>query len=90
MVEYIDNEEKELIESLHSEQWTPKPDENLNKEYENYALNSLEFNSKIEVRISQRDIEKIKAKAIQEGIPYQALISMLIHKYNEGKVAIRV
>lgn len=90
MAEYIDNEEKEVIESLHSKQWIPKPDENLNKEYENYALKSLEFNSKIEISVSQRDIQKIKAKAIQEGIPYQALISMLIHKYNEGKIAIRV
>ncbi len=79
MVDYIDNEEKELIESLHSMQLEPKPDANLNKLYEEYALKSLEFNSKIEVSISQRDIQKIKAKAIQEGIPYQALISMLIH-----------
>ena len=31
---------------------------------------------------------KIRAKAIEEGIPYQSLISMLIHKYNEGKLSI--
>ncbi|MGE0086364.1 MAG: hypothetical protein AB7S75_18300 [Desulfococcaceae bacterium] len=36
----------------------------------------------------ERDLQKIKAKAIEEGIPYQLLISMLIHKYNEGKVSI--
>lgn len=88
MNKYLDKEEKEIIESLHSEQWKPNPDMDLNKQYENYAKKSIEFNHKIEVSISERDIQKIKAKAIQEGISYQALISMLIHKYNEGKVAI--
>jgi predicted DNA binding CopG/RHH family protein len=38
--------------------------------------------------MSERDLMKIRAKAIEEGIPYQSLISMLIHKYNEGKVTI--
>lgn len=36
--------------------------------------------------MSERDLKKIQAKAIEEGVPYQSLISMLIHKYNEGKV----
>ncbi len=30
-----------------------------------------------------------KAKAIEEGLPYQSLISMLIHKYNEGKISVQ-
>lgn len=38
--------------------------------------------------MSERDLKKIRAKAIEEGIPYQSLISMLIHKYNEGKLSI--
>lgn len=38
--------------------------------------------------MSERDLKKIQAKAIEEGLPYQSLISMLIHKYNEGKVSI--
>ena len=27
------------------------------------------------------------AKSFEEGIPYQSLVSMLIHKYNEGKLS---
>jgi hypothetical protein len=38
--------------------------------------------------MTERDLKKIQAKAIEEGLPYQSLISMLIHKYNEGKVSI--
>ena len=39
--------------------------------------------------MTERDLKKIQAKAIEEGLPYQSLISMLIHKYNEGKVSIQ-
>jgi predicted DNA binding CopG/RHH family protein len=38
--------------------------------------------------MSERDLMKIRAKAVEEGIPHQSLISMLIHKYNEGKVKV--
>ena len=38
--------------------------------------------------MTERDLKKIQAKAIEEGLPYQSLISMLIHKYNEGKVSV--
>ncbi len=42
----------------------------------------------INIRMTERDLKKIQAKAIEEGVPYQSLISMLIHKYNEGKISI--
>jgi len=31
--------------------------------------------------------ERELAKSLEEGIPYQSLVSMLIHKYNEGKLS---
>ena len=40
--------------------------------------------------MSERDLMKIRAKAIEEETPYQPLISMLIHKYNEGKLTIKL
>jgi predicted DNA binding CopG/RHH family protein len=52
------------------------------------ARYSLNKQKRINIRMSERDLKKIRAKAIEEGIPYQSLISMLIHKYNEGKVSI--
>lgn len=39
--------------------------------------------------MTERDLKKIQAKAVEEGVPYQSLISMLIHKYNEGRVFIQ-
>jgi hypothetical protein len=43
MIKYIDQEEKELIESLYSEEWEPNPDKTVNKVYKDYACNSIEL-----------------------------------------------
>jgi len=40
----------------------------------------------INIRISAYDIEKVKQRSAEEGIPYQTLISSIIHKYITGKL----
>ena len=40
----------------------------------------------INIRISAYDIEKVKQLSTEEGIPYQTLISSVIHKYITGKL----
>ena len=85
---YLDKDEKELARSLENEEWVSDLTRKEKKQYEEYARYSLNKQKRINIRISERDLNKIRAKAIEEGIPYQSLISMLIHKYNEGKVSI--
>jgi predicted DNA binding CopG/RHH family protein len=38
-------------------------------------------NQAISLRLSEFDLEMLKKRAEQEGIPYQTLINMIIHKY---------
>ncbi|WP_319478437.1 CopG family antitoxin [Marispirochaeta aestuarii] len=38
-------------------------------------------NKAISLRISNYDLEKLKEKAEQEGLPYQTLITTVLHKY---------
>ena len=35
----------------------------------------------INIRISEYDLETVKRKAEREGLPYQTLISSILHKY---------
>ncbi len=81
-----DKEEAELAKSLETEEWISDLTKKEKKQYEEYARNSLLKQKRINIRMSERDLKRIQAKAIEEGVPYQSLISMLIHKYNEGKV----
>ena len=90
MEKYIDHEEMEIIESLHLADWDAKLNNEINNNYKNYAINSIEISNKIEINLTEKDIQKIKIKAIQQGTTYQALISMLVHNYNEGKIALNI
>ncbi len=88
--EPIDNEEKELFESLESGDW--KPVKNLEKEKEKAAKaarNTLKKDKRINLRLSQKDYHQIQVKAIEEGIPYQTLISSLVHKYLNGSLTVK-
>ena len=85
---FLDNEEGKLAKSLENEEWVSDLTKKEKKQYEEYARYSLNKQKRINIRMSERDFKKIRAKAVEEGIPYQTLISMLIHKYNEGKVSI--
>ena len=86
--EYVDKDEMKLAKSLETEEWVSDLTKKEKKQYEEYARNSLTKQKRINIRMTERDLKKIQAKAIEEGLPYQSLISMLIHKYNEGKVSI--
>ena len=87
-VKYIDKDEMELAKSLETEEWVSDLSKKDKKRYEEYARASLTKQRRINIRMTERDLKKIQAKAIEEGLPYQSLISMLIHKYNEGKLSI--
>jgi predicted DNA binding CopG/RHH family protein len=85
---HLDKYEQDLASSLEKGEWISDLTKKEKKLYEEYARYSLNKQKRINIRMSERDLKKIRAKAIEEGIPYQSLISMLIHKYNEGKVSI--
>ena len=70
MIDFIDEEEKELIESLHSEKWVSDFDDEIKKMYEDYAKNSFQFDNSVEIKLTGRDIQKIQVIAIQEVVPY--------------------
>lgn len=86
---FIDKDELELAKSLETEEWASDLPQKDRKRYEEYARTGLTKQRRINIRMTERDLKRIQAKAIEEGVPYQTLISMLIHKYNEGKVSIQ-
>jgi predicted DNA binding CopG/RHH family protein len=81
---------KKLFESLENGDW--KPVKNLEKEKEKAvkaARNTLKKDKRINLRLSQKDYHQIQVKAIEEGIPYQTLISSLVHKYLNGSLTVK-
>lgn len=82
-----DKEEQELLSSIENGEW--KPVKNMKAEiekYAQYAKNTLKKDQRISIRMSKQDLSGIQGKSIEEGIPYQTLITSLIHKYIRGKL----
>jgi predicted DNA binding CopG/RHH family protein len=83
----IDHEEKDLMESIERDEWQSV--ENFDQEREKAieaARNTLKKDKRINLRLSQKDYHQIQIKALEEGIPYQTLISSLVHKYLNGSL----
>lgn len=86
----IDKEEKDLMESIERDEWQPvKNFDQETKKAMEAARNTLKKDKRINLRLSQKDYHQIQIKAIEEGIPYQTLISSIVHKYLNGTLAPR-
>jgi len=83
----FDKDEKELIESLETEDWVSI--DNLAEEIakaRQAAEATLTKSERMNIRISPRDLKRLKIRAIEEGIPYQTLVSSILHKYLTGRL----
>jgi len=72
----LENEEKELLGDYGKDEFVEIPDmETEMKKHVDYAKATFIKNKRINIRISQKDLESIQRKVLEEGIPYQTLIS---------------
>ena len=54
--------------------------EQIKEEAVRAAKSSLNKTLNINIRLSERDVYKLKAKAAKEGLPYQTLVASILHK----------
>ena len=84
---YLDREEQELIESLEGDNWKSAGNlEGWKTLLSKTATNTLTKDQRMNIRITKNDLDGIKLKAVEEGIPYQTLVTSIIHKYVTGKL----
>ena len=85
-----DKEEKGILNAL--EKGTMKLSTPSKKEIESIkaaANNTLKKDKRITIRLYDHDFSGIQKKAMEMGIPYQTLISDIIHRYIEGDIKIK-
>lgn len=80
------NKEEQEIEALfeRGEVVLAKPGPRLLKTLSAAAYNTFRKDRRINIRLSERDMVGIQRVAAAKGVPYQSLISGLIHQYVEG------
>lgn len=85
--QYLDDEERALMESLEGDEWHSVEDITATKtEAVQYAKATLKKDRRMNVRMTERDLRNLKVRAAEEGIPYQTLVTMVLHKYVTGKL----
>ena len=83
----LDHEEQELLQSLENDEWESV--ENLKDEirfHQDIAKNTLAKEKRINIRLSSNDLEALKTNAVELGLPYQTLVSSILHQYASGRL----
>lgn len=83
----LDKEEQELLDSFERGEW--KPVANRKGEIARhvaYAKKTLAKDRRVNIRISSRDLEEIQAIAVEDGMPYQTLMSSVLHRFVSGRL----
>lgn len=86
---YLDDEEKELIESIESvpvdqlREAEPAHAEDLIRAAKKHVKDEQ---TKMNIRISRAELDRIKQQAEREGLKYQSLVKSILHKYVTGQL----
>lgn len=81
----LDKDEQEILKSFERGEW--KSVKNVKEEilkHQQYARNTLKKDKRVNIRISSKVLEEIQALAVENGIPYQTLMSSVLHRYVSG------
>jgi predicted DNA binding CopG/RHH family protein len=72
----LDASEKEILNSVEKGEWHSVPGlKDERKRYSGYAAATFRKDKRVNIRISGKDLEALQKRALEEGLPYQTLIS---------------
>ncbi len=90
----LDDYERDLIKAINNDEFVTVP--NVKKEikryqsYAAYTLRMLRKNKRVTIRIPKQDLDHIQNKAIETGIPYQTLITSILHQFATKKIRLSI
>ena len=78
----LNKEEQDIVDSFERGEWRSVPNlEQEKKKYQEIAAATFRKDRRVNIRISSKDLIGLQKRALEEGIPYQTLISSILHKY---------
>lgn len=78
IIDYVEGGDSASVDHLDTE---------INR-YTKIARAQMSKKKTISIQLLESDIERIKAKSVSQGLPYQTLISSLVHQYATGKITL--
>jgi predicted DNA binding CopG/RHH family protein len=77
----LEEDEQQLLEDFERDDLQSVATPSLLKELRESARGTGQKDQRINIRLSSRDLQAIRTRALQAGIPYQTLISSILHQY---------
>ena len=88
MNETMDAEERDILSRFEMGELRPSPDAAREiTAAQEAARNTFNKTRRVNLRVTERDYMLAHTRAREEGIPYQTLLSSVIHKYLSGRLA---
>ena len=83
----MSKEEKSILESVEKGKWkSVRGAKGKIKKYQEYAKATFRKDKRVNIRISEKDLVGLQKKAVEEGLPYQTMISSILHKFISGRL----
>lgn len=76
IVDYIENENPVSVPQVHTKM----------QKIKSAVTDKYTKRKAINIKVLESDLEKLKAKALEEGMPYQTLLNSVLHKYITGQL----
>jgi predicted DNA binding CopG/RHH family protein len=85
----LDEFEQDILDSVENDEWISK--NNLETRLiELQAYLKKQRKKPISIRVNENDIYELKKKALENSIPYQSLIQILIHQFANNKIELKI
>jgi predicted DNA binding CopG/RHH family protein len=82
--EKLTPEDQELLEEFEAGEFITDLKDERRTQLAKLAEDTIKKDKRINIRISRRDLEALQRRALEEGLPYQSLVSSVLHKYVSG------
>ena len=82
----LDAEEQQLLSTYAAGAWRSVATPGVIQTLREAARATGQKDQRINIRLSSGDLQAIRTRALQEGVPYQTLISSVLHKYVSGNL----
>ena len=82
----LSKEEKQILKDFEAGEFKSVLTAKRKKMLQAAAEETFKKDKRINIRISSRDLESLQRRALEEGIPYQTLVSSILHKYVSGSL----
>ncbi len=82
----LNKEEREILDAFEAGEFKSVMTPSRKKAIQVAAEETLKKDKRINIRISNRDLVALQRRAAKEGVPYQTLVSSILHKYVSGNL----